>query len=64
MHSLRKSKHRNTERLFELAQAKGAYDFSDILRANDVDDLIYYVTLRDLQHGDQNFQKNNVIFIS
>ena len=36
---------------------KGAYGFSDIIRANYVDDVIYDVTLGDLKHWAQNFRK-------
>ena len=49
--------------LSERAQAK-TYGLSDVMQANYVDDVIYYVTLGDLQYGAQNFQKNTPIFIS
>ena len=50
--------------LYELRQAKkGAYGFSDVMRANDVSDVMYDVTLGDVQHGAQTFQNNTVTFI-
>ena len=50
--------------LYELAQAKrGACGFSDVTGANDVDDIIYDVTLGNAQHVAQTFQQNAVTFI-
>ena len=34
---------------------KGAYGFSNIMRANDVDDVIYDVTIGNIQHATQTF---------
>ena len=34
---------------------KGAYGFSNIMRANDVDDVIYDVTIGNIQHATQKF---------
>ena len=34
---------------------KGAYGFSNIMQANDVDDVIYDVTIGNIQHATQTF---------
>ena len=34
---------------------KGAYGFSNIMRANDVDDVIYDVTIGNIQYATQTF---------
>ena len=34
---------------------KGAYGFSNIMPANDVDDVIYDVTIGNIQHATQTF---------
>ena len=34
---------------------KGAYGFSNIMQANDIDDVIYDVTIRNIQHATQTF---------
>ena len=48
----------------ELAQAKkGAYGFSNVMRANDVDDVIYDVTMENVKHAAKTFQQNSVTFI-
>ena len=36
---------------------KGAYDFSDVMRANDVDDAIYDFSLGNVHHAAQTFQQ-------
>ena len=42
---------------------KGAYGFSDVMRINDVYDVIYDVTLGNVQHVARTFQQNTVTFI-
>ena len=32
---------------------KGAYGFADVMRANDVNDVIYDVTVRNIKHATQ-----------
>ena len=43
----------------------GAYGFSDTLRANDIDDVIYDVTLRNVQHAasDVSVKYYNIYFL-
>ena len=42
---------------------KGAYDFSDVMRTNDIDNIIYDVTLENVQHVSQTLQQNTGTFI-
>ena len=42
---------------------KGAYGFSDVMRTNDVDDLIYDVTHENVKHATWTFKQNTVTFI-
>ena len=56
--------HQNTIDLLEIICAdlseKEAYGYFDVMQANDVDDLIYDVTLGNVQHAAQIFQQNRV----
>ena len=50
--------------IYELAQGeKGTYGFSNVMRANDVDDVIYEVTIGNVQHVAHILQQKTVTFI-
>ena len=42
---------------------KGAYGFSNVMQANDVDDVIYDVTMENAKHAAKMFQKNLNYFL-
>ena len=42
---------------------KGAYGFSDVIEVNIIDDVIYDVTLENVQHAVKKFQQNTVTII-
>ena len=42
---------------------KGAYDSADVMQANDVNDVIYDVTVRNIKHATQIVKQNTVTFI-
>ena len=42
---------------------KGAYGFSNVMRANDVDDVIYDVTIGNVQHAAHMLQQKTETFI-
>ena len=42
---------------------KGAYGFSDVMQANDVDDVMYRVIEGNVKHATRAFLQNTVTFI-